>query len=207
MVVLLFKQLPVLETMTIQPKHTLFVQRGTTMIEVLVTMVILAFGLLGLIGLQGKMQLASFEAYQRAQAVVLLTDMVDRLNANRLTADNFVSASVFGTGLTDASPCPAAVGPARDQCEWSVALKGASETLSSANIGAIAGARGCIARIQAPDATPGVCAPGIYLVTVAWQGMNSSVAPSATCGTGLYGSEPLRRAISARVVVGKPECS
>jgi len=194
--------------MNTKQNRTLFAQRGTTMIEVLVTMVILAFGLLGLIGLQGKMQLASFESYQRAQAVVLLTDMVDRLNANRGTADNFVSASVFGTGLTDASPCPTAVGPARDQCEWSVALKGASETLSSAKIGAIAGARGCIQRLQAPDATAGVCAPGIYLVTVAWQGMNSTVAPSATCGTGLFGADDaLRRAISARVVVGKPECS
>jgi len=194
--------------MNTKQNRRLFAQRGTTMIEVLVTMVILAFGLLGLIGLQGKMQLASFESYQRAQAVVLLTDMVDRLNANRGTADNFVSASVFGTGLTDASPCPTAVGPARDQCEWSVALKGASETLSSAKIGAIAGARGCIQRLQAPDATAGVCAPGIYLVTVAWQGMNSTVAPSATCGTGLFGADDaLRRAISARVVVGKPECS
>jgi len=194
--------------MNTKQNRTLFAQRGTTMIEVLVTMVILAFGLLGLIGLQGKMQLASFESYQRAQAVVLLTDMVDRLIANRGTADNFVSASVFGTGLTDASPCPTAVGPARDQCEWSVALKGASETLSSAKIGAIAGARGCIQRLQAPDATAGVCAPGIYLVTVAWQGMNSTVAPNATCGTGLFGADDaLRRAISARVVVGKPECS
>ena len=194
--------------MNTKQNRTLFAQRGTTMIEVLVTMVILAFGLLGLIGLQGKMQLASFESYQRAQAVVLLTDMVDRLIANRGTADNFVSASVFGTGLTDASPCPTAVGPARDQCEWSVALKGASETLSSAKIGAIAGARGCIQRLQAPDATAGVCAPGIYLVTVAWQGMNSTVAPNATCGTGLFGADDaLRRAISARVVVGNPECS
>src|SRR5438132_11066325 len=88
-------------------------QCGATVIEVLITIVILAFGLLGLVGLQAKVQLADFESYQRAQAVVLLSDMVDRINANPGTADNYVSASVFGTGVTDASPCPTAVGPAR----------------------------------------------------------------------------------------------
>src|SRR5207237_9309263 len=95
-------------------------QHGATMIEVLITIVILAFGLLGLVGLQAKVQLADFESYQRAQAVVLLSDMVDRINANPCTADNYVSASVFGTGFTDASPCPTAVGTGRDRAGWRV---------------------------------------------------------------------------------------
>ena len=176
------------------------------MIEVLVTIVILAFGLLGLAGLEGKMQLAEVESYQRAQAVVLLNDMVDRLNANRTTADTYVSGSVFGTGLTDASPCPAAAGPARDQCEWSVALKGAAEKKSSTNIGAMANARGCIERIQVPDPTPTVCTPGIYLVTIIWQGLSISATPSAACASTVFADDRYRRAISARVVIGMPEC-
>src|SRR5205809_2198626 len=89
-------------------------QYGATMIEVLITIVILAFGLLGLVGLQAQVQLADVESYQRAQAVVLLSDMVDRINANTGTADTYVPASPFatpfGTGYTDASPCPTAVG-------------------------------------------------------------------------------------------------
>src|SRR5438132_6596132 len=125
-------------------------ERGASMSEVLITILILAFGLLGLVGMQAKVQLAQVESYQRAQAVVLLTDMVDRINANRGTADTYVSASVFGTGLVDTNPCPTAVGPARDQCEWSVALKGAAEKQSTTSLGAMAGARGCIERIQAP---------------------------------------------------------
>src|SRR5881275_438814 len=139
-------------------------QSGATMIEVLITIVILAFGLLGLVGMQAKVQLAQVESYQRAQAVVLLTDMVDRINANRGTADTYVSASVFGTGLVDTNPCPTAVGPARDQCEWSVALKGAAEKQSTTKLGAMSGARGCIERVQAPNTGAGVCTPGIYLV-------------------------------------------
>ena len=177
------------------------------MIEVLVTMVILAFGLLGLVGMQAKVQLAEVESYQRAQAVVLLNDMVDRINANRAVADNYVSGSVFGTGFTDPSPCPTAAGPGRDQCEWSIALKGAAEKKSTVNLGAMAGARGCIERIQTPNPAAGVCTPGIYLVTVAWQGLTATAAPSATCGSGSYGGTALRRAISARVVIGMPECS
>jgi type IV pilus assembly protein PilV len=186
-------------------------QGGATMIEVLITIVILAFGLLGLVGLQAKVQLAEVESYQRAQAVVLLNDMVDRLNANPGTANNYVSASVFGTGDTTNTPptppCPTAVGAARDQCEWSAALKGAAELQGTTKLGAMTDARGCIALIQAANTGAGVCTPGIYLVTVTWQGLNSTVAPSGTCGQNLYGTDTYRRAISARVVIGLPGCT
>jgi type IV pilus assembly protein PilV len=115
---------------------------------------------------------------------------------------------VFGTGDTSQpTPCPTAASPARDQCEWSATLRGAAERRSNTvNVGAMTDARGCITRIQAPDPTPAVCTPGVYLVSVAWQGYNKTVAPSATCGTGLYGDDTLRRVISARVVVGLPGC-
>ena len=44
-------------------------QPGFTMIEVLVTMVILMIGLLGIAGLMAQGQRTSFEAYQRQQAL------------------------------------------------------------------------------------------------------------------------------------------
>ena len=53
-------------------------ERGVTLVEVLVTVVILAFGLLGIAAFQAKAQVGSIEAYQRAQAVVLLQDMRKR---------------------------------------------------------------------------------------------------------------------------------
>jgi type IV pilus assembly protein PilV len=205
--------------------------RGTTLLEVLVTLGILAFGLLGLFGLENKIQLANIESYQRAQANLVLTDMVSRMNAapainaasvscyslstdtalNACLAarvDGYASTTVFGTGdTTQPNPCPTAAGPARDQCEWSATLRGVAErSSSSGNVGAMSSARGCIARIQAPDPTPAVCTPGVYLVAVAWQGYNKTTAPSATCGAGLYGDETLRRVATARVVVGLPGC-
>src|SRR5262249_18984225 len=54
-------------------------QRGTSLIEVLVTLLILAFGLLGVAGLQSKMGLAEMESYARSQALLVLSDMAERL--------------------------------------------------------------------------------------------------------------------------------
>ena len=186
-----------------------FHQCGSTLIEVLVAIVIIAFGLMGVVGLQARMQVGEVEAYQRAQAILLLDDMVNRINANRPAAATYPSTTdVFGTGHSDATTCPTATGVARDQCEWSYALKGAAEKRASTSLGSMIGARGCIEQIQAANAAAGVCTPGIYRITVAWQGMGPTVAPSSTCASGLYGSNDAnRRAMSARVVVGLPECS
>jgi type IV pilus assembly protein PilV len=187
-------------------------QRGTTLLEVLVTMLILAFGMLGLAGLQAKMHVAEMESYQRAQAIVLLSDMVERINANRDDAVNYVTgtASPLGTDGTPPASCAAtAIGVARDKCEWTNALKGAAETTGTSSIGAMIGARGCIERLQIRDPSPGVCRPGVYRVTVVWQGLNPSAAPSLACASASsYGStDALRRAIAANVTVGLMSCS
>lgn len=167
--------------------------RGVTMIEVLIAIVILAIGLLGVAGLQSRMQVAEFEAYQRAQAIVLLQDMVDRVNANRKFAANYVTdvASPLGVGstLNCAAPGTQAL---KDQCEWSSALLGAAE---SGNLGAMAGGRGCIT-------LPAAVMPRELVVAVVWQGVTPTLAPGATtCGQGSYGDEKTRRAIIARVKI------
>ncbi len=182
------------------------------MLEVLVTIVILAFGMLGLAGMQSKIFVAEMESYQRAQAVVLMNDMVERINANRGAAASYVptpATATFGTGDTQPADCSTvAAGVPRDQCEWSNALKGAAETSSGGTkVGGMIGALGCVTLIQAQDATPGLCKPGIYMVTVAWQGLNATSVPSSTCGQGSYGGdERFRRTLSARVSIGLPSC-
>jgi type IV pilus assembly protein PilV len=182
-------------------------QRGVTMIEVLITIVLLAFGLLGLAGLQTRMTAANTEAYQRAQALLLLEDMVDRLTANRGDALSYVTAAPLGTGDTQLATCDAlAAGVQRDQCEWSNSLKGAAEKKGAANIGAMIGARGCVEQTVLANPTPGVCQPGVYRVTVTWQGLNPTTAPLLTCGQGLYGNPALQRAVSLKVVVALLRC-
>lgn len=183
-------------------------QQGTTLLEVLITIVILAFGLLGLAGLQSKMTLAELESYQRGQAVLVLNDMVGRISANRGNAQNYVSGTTFGTGdTTQPTSCATlATRAAQDQCEWSKALQGAAETSGTAKVGAMIGAKGCITQIQAANSALGVCTPGVYQIAVAWQGLNLTVAPSVSCGQNSYGDERYRRVLSTNLAIGLPTC-
>ncbi|MDP3977249.1 MAG: type IV pilus modification protein PilV [Pseudomonas sp.] len=156
-------------------------QRGVTLIEVLVTVIILSIGLLGIAGLQSRLQQSEMEAYQRSQALLLLNDMANRIASNRNNAATYVTgaASPLGVGMT----CPSNSGSRkqRDSSEWCAALQGAAEkTTGGSDIGAMLGGRGCVESLGS----------GQYLVTVAWQGLFPLAAPSAgvACGAGSYGS-------------------
>lgn len=162
-------------------------QRGTSMIEVLVTLVILSIGLLGLAGLQARLQVSEMEAYQRAQALILLDDMASRIAANRANAASYVTAGYAVGGC----PTTTTTQQQRDAAEWCTALQGAAE-ISGGNVGAMVGGRGCV------DVLPGGL-PGEYLVTVAWQGLTPIVAPAATCGAGSYGADTYRRTVTTVV--------
>jgi len=182
-------------------------EAGTSMLEVLITLVVLVFGLLALAALQLKIQSLDMESYQRAQAMLLLRDMAERIKANSANAAVYVPGpgTMYGTGYTPT--CPGTTQAEIDICEWSNALQGASESSSGTNVGAMIGARGCIQEINAPDPTSGVCLPGTYRVAVAWQGLLATSAPSLSCATGQYGSNAaMRRVISSDIVIGLPAC-
>jgi type IV pilus assembly protein PilV len=167
-------------------------QRGVTLIEILVTILILAFGILGLIGMNVKVQAAQTDAYQRAQAILLVQDMANRIAVNRADALNYVTTTPLGTGTAD-EDCAGKTGTNLDKCEWSRALRGAAEQVGTTNLGAMIGARGCVAQIGTN--------PTVMQVTVAWQGTTELAAPSLTCGSGSYYKETMRRAISANVTL------
>lgn len=153
-------------------------QRGTSMIEVLVTIVIIAFGLLGLAGLQSRMQVSEMESYQRAQALELLNDMANRISTNRSTAATYVTSSALGAGMTCPSASPSDTLQETDYREWCNALQGASEVASGSKLGAVIGGRGCVDSLG----------NGEYMITIAWQGQVPLSAPpaSVTCGQNLY---------------------
>lgn len=173
--------------------------RGTSMIEVLVTIVIVAVGMLGMAGLQSRAHSLEFESYQRGQALILLQDMLDRINnSDSANAAGYVTASALGTGATDATDCTTLTSRAAiDLCEWSKALKGSAEaatnTAGAAKQGAMLDGRGCVTQ---PSGTTNT-----YLVAVVWQGMTATVPPVSTCGQGSYSSESSRRVVSATVVL------
>lgn len=148
--------------------------------EVLVTTAILAVGLLGLAGLQARLQLSELESYQRVQALILLEDMANRLSANRANAALYVTAFPLGADDDQPSSCVGA-GQSYDACQWSSALKGASEqSSSSANVGAMIGARGCIEDLGTGEQ---------FMITVVWQGLTPVAAPASHCASGMYDSD------------------
>ncbi len=154
-------------------------QRGITLVEVLVTMVILAIGLLGLAGLQARLQILQSEAYQRAQALMLLKDMAGRIANNRNDADDYVTGPGAPVGVGGACPGPGATRQEADVAEWCGLLQGASEeTSGGTRVGSMVGGRGCVEDLG----------NGQYLITVAWQGLAPISAPPAgvACGAGQY---------------------
>ena len=186
-------------TKTTNPRTAHRRQAGVTMIEVLVSLLIIVLGLLGLAGMQVRMQQAEFESYQRTQALILLYDMVDRINTHRVTAPCFAFTSGMGTpylGVSaNASPSCAVSSGANNTAavdamnEWSSLLQGSA---ASGNAGAMVGARGCVSLNG-----------GVYTVAVAWQGTIDTSEPkmddgttTINCGNNQYGTETRRRAVA-----------
>jgi type IV pilus assembly protein PilV len=178
------------------------------MIEVLVSLVVLLLGLLGLVGLQAKAGSAEMESYQRAQAIALLQDITDRMNANRKGSHDldYKDAAVgTGTGLVD---CNGKTGADFDLCEWGNLLKGAAEVTASGTcssvsktncVGAMVGARGCIIY----DATTELRARlarsarhGVH-VSVAWRGLHRLCTGGTRLAGQAFSDEARRRVVTS----------
>ncbi len=176
--------------------------RGATMLEVLVTMLIIMIGLLGAVGLMVRASTSQMESYQRVQALILLEDMRNRIEANRAVATCYsdgATGTEVGTGYTGTPACAAGNATQNQQAindmtEWHNMLLGSAESKGTTNYGAMLGARGCVAEIDAANR--------IYMITVAWQGVEPTVAPAVDCGKGDYGTDSLRRALTVTVRIG-----
>jgi type IV pilus assembly protein PilV len=180
--------------------------RGSALLEVLITIVILAFGLLGVAGMQARVHVLEFESYQRAQAVVILNDIAEQLAANPAAAAAYAAASPLG-GSGALADCSALADVARDVCEMSNLLKGAGERQGAAGVGAMNQARACITSFTAVSTRAfNRCQTGLQ-IDVVWQGRSSTIVPSVGCGAMSYGAnDTYRRAISTRVATGDAAC-
>jgi type IV pilus assembly protein PilV len=159
--------------------HKYSSQRGVNMIEVLVTIVIIAFGLLGIAGLQVRLQMSEMESYQRTQALLLLNDMANRIATNRNNAASYVTTASNPLGAGMDCPTTTATVAQRDLGEWCNALQGAGETTNSGvdKVRALVGGRGCVESVGSD-----------FLITVVWQGSVPLNAPptSVACGANSY---------------------
>lgn len=105
-------------------------QGGFTLLEVLITVLILSIGLLGLAGLQLSALKLNDSAERRSQATILAYDILDRMRANRTAAeagaydiDTGATAPSSATCVGTGSSCDAAGMRNSDLFEWHEALK------------------------------------------------------------------------------------
>lgn len=92
--------------------------KGFSLIEVLVSIVVLSIGLLGLASLQVSGLRVGQSSFYRAQAAQLATDMADRLRANA------GEARTCELALADATPTSLTTTCERDLAEWRNRLRG-----------------------------------------------------------------------------------
>ncbi len=93
-----------------------FTQRGLSLVEVLVTIVLVSVGLLGIAGLQIASVQNTSSAVQRFEATLLAEDILERMRANR--AEAIENAYDLALGAD-----PATVGVAQDDLNtWRAAL-------------------------------------------------------------------------------------
>jgi len=105
---------------------------GFTLIEILITMVILSVGLLGLAGMQTTVLKNNQSAYHRSLATQLAYDIADRIRANlddgnKLAASTYTTMKLKDAGaqsdcLTVSATCTTADMAENDLYEWNQAL-------------------------------------------------------------------------------------
>lgn len=183
-------------------------QRGFGLVEVLVTLVIMAVGLLGIAALQIMSKRSNFEATQRTTASMLANFIVERMRANPdglmvyAGALETPAASVGGpTPTYDPEPnptcssttatCTANELATHDLWLWEQLIMGASEQIGTTNTGGLVSPTACITT-NVPAVTTD--RSGQYTVTIVWRGATKLSDPSTTntCGSasGKYDEVP-----------------
>lgn len=137
-------------------------QRGFTLVEVLIAMVIMSVGMLGIAGLYLQTLQAGRTSQFRTQAVTLAGDVADRIRANRTAGITYLGAGANNncdTGLVD---CDRDEMAQHDIFLWT---NQAQQTLPAGNV--------VIALDQAT-------LPWTYTITVNWNEPGLQAAPSYT---------------------------
>ncbi len=196
--------------------------RGFTLIEILVTLLVMALGMHGVISMQTRATATEFESYQRGQALALARDMEARLLSSRGVLTGFLNNAISstdgslyvgnGTGAAslaaeDGSCAAPTAGNALSEtqfqlCSWAQDLQGVAEKDGARAVGAMVGARGCVIRVNPPQQN----ALADFYVVIVWEGMVPRAEPAADspagrCASAVDFGAGLRRGVSLRVLV------
>lgn len=167
-----------------------FKQKGFTFVEMLISMAILAGGIVGVVAMQAVAKKGSFDAVQRAMATSLANDIVQRMRVNTTGVTNgsyngtytsFSVSSSMNRCQNTGAPCTSAQIAANDLYEWKMALFGADVTQDAGNVGGLITPTACISH-----------AAGVVSVVISWMGRTETTDAAsskaegtlaASCGT------------------------
>ncbi|KZN54152.1 type IV pilus modification protein PilV [Pseudoalteromonas luteoviolacea] len=166
------------------------VQAGFTLLEVVVAFMVLSFGLLGAVALQAKAKQASFDSMQRAAAVALAGDIIQRIRSNDtaslidLYGGSFTSETELNTDTTCFSNfCNNQAIANLDKEQWKQAIR------AKENTGSLDDTTVCITPVRDGDGFE-------VTVTVAWVGRQAIKANSTTSGINCGTNDDYRRLVS-----------
>lgn len=168
-------------------------QRGFSLLELLVALVVFSIGLLAVAGLQTVSKSANYEGLQRTTAAQIAQGLLEDMRMNGDAIDVYRTAGEIGNGSRGAQPvpscqagaeCNAAQKAAYDLWFWEQALDGNME------IGAAGGGTGGLVLPAMCVDGPALGGPGIYRVTIVWRGtasIRNSVNNACGAASGNYG--------------------
>jgi type IV pilus assembly protein PilV len=174
-------------------------QSGFSLIEVMVSMLVISLGVLGMAGMQITAKRAGFEAVQRTSATSLATDLIERMRSNPEALSSYVTTGIGGGSIVS-EPTPDCSDDGTNGCsftelathdlwEWEQAVDGASETRE------IEGDTVAVGGLFDPTACIAVDG-GSVTISVVWEGYQGLSNPSSNaCGAGLgkYGTDDAKR--------------
>ena len=177
-------------------------QRGFGLIEVLITLLVVAVGLLATASLELFSKRSNFDAAQRTAAANLATDMLERMRSNPEGLIDYIpGAELGGNTLGDEpgkycsdadSDCTPTEVANFDLWQWEQALDGEMEQSSDGD------ATGGLVQPVACITGPVAGGTGAYAIAIAWRGMNETANPDVDdCGadSGNYGDDNTYRRV------------
>lgn len=164
-------------------------QAGFSLIEVLISLLVISVGLLSIASLQLLSKRSTYDAAQRTTAALLADDMLSRMRNNPGALINYLPGAIgSATGATLAQPaalceegttCTAEELATWDLWQWEQFLDG-MQAQTADNVGA-----GGLVAPMACFVGPAFGGNGTYTLAIAWRGMTPGTSPGTSdCGAG-----------------------
>lgn len=148
--------------------------RGFTLLEVLIALLVLSVGLLGIAGLQTVSLRFNHQSYERTQATVLISEIIEKIIANPVatrsgTFDNVPASATSGSFVYGSCPssCTATQLANYDLFRWKLSLEDPRR---------LAQGTGTITRVATP--LVGTATQHVFNVTVTWVENNLTMRQS-----------------------------